>query len=391
MEGLTARQNIVSKITAVYDTKTGTQIPISTITVEFGHNKYSAKKLAVWRVIINGRRLGRKDALKFDYNCHTCGSKQQLIPISLMRKVNKCSLECVQCVNLNEGKRQAHSDNFPSYADRAANAPQKPITYIEKRDASLEKFRQMDEEYKSKYFAFHLTQEDYARLLPKIQSFQNGKVTDFANIEYWPVYNSLNQMNFTHIMYNRQTQTVFKPHQPILKCDNCKSTWRAKSLEVYKNHMLINCRTCSLTNTIFKVRPTTNNLNELITYQSKLELKFIKWCDTNGITARNGPILPYEFNGKQTSYRVDFLVGRILIEIKDNHDYKSWHKNQLASGYDKLGQAKESIARSEVALGHYDDFMLIDPKNWIASLKTLKTKLMPQTDDTNLASQNDYK
>lgn len=383
MEGLIARQNIVSKITAVYNTKTGTQIPISTITVEFGHNKYSAKKLAVWRVIINSRRLGRKDALKFDYNCHTCGSKQQLVPISLMRKVNKCSPECVQCVNLNEGKRQAHSANFPSYADRAANAPQKPITYIEKRDASLEKFRQMDEEYKSKYFAFHLTQEDYARLLPKIQSFQNGKVTDFANIEYWPIYNSLNQMNFTHIMYNRQTQTVFKPHQPILKCDNCKSTWRAKSLEVYKNHMLINCRTCSLTNTIFRVRPTTNNLNELITYQSKLELKFIKWCDTNGITARNGPILPYEFNGKQTSYRVDFLVGRILIEIKDNH---IWHKNQLASG---KWQAKESIARSEVALGHYDDFMLIDPKNWLASLKTLKKKLMPQTDDTNLATQND--
>ncbi len=386
MEGLSARQNIVSKITAIYDTKTGAQIPISKITVDFGHNKYSAKKLAVWRVIINGCRLVRKDALKFDYNCPTCSAKQQLIPISLMRKVNKCSLECVQCVNLNDDKRQSHSDNFHTYADRSVNMPKKPITYIEKRDASLEKFSQMDEEYKSKYFAFHLTQEDYARLLPRIQSFQNGKVTDFANIEYWPVYNSLNQMNFTHIMYNRQTQTVFKPHQPILKCDNCQSTWRAKSLEVYKNHLQVNCRTCSLTNTIFRIRTTNNNLNELITYQSKLELKFIKWCDTNGITARNGPVLPYEFNGKQTTYRVDFVVGRILVEIKDNHDYKLGHKNQLETG---KWQAKESKARAVVAQGHYDDFMLIDPKNWLASLKTLKAKLLPHADDTNLASQPD--
>jgi len=366
MEGLSARQTIVSKITAIYDTKTGIQIPISTITVDFGHNKYSAKKLAVWRVIINGSRLSKKDLLKFDYSCPTCCAKQQITPINLMRKVNKCSINCAQCVNRPAGTM---SD--------------KPITYIEKRDASIEAFNKMDEEYKSKYFAFHLTQEDYARLLPRIQSFQNGKITDFANIEYWPVYNSLNQMNFTHIMYNRQTQTVFKPHQPILKCDNCQSTWRAKSLEVYKNHLQVNCRTCSLTNTIFRIRTTNNNLNELITYQSKLELKFIKWCNTNGITVRNGPVLPYEFNGKQSSYRVDFMVGRILVEIKDNH---IWHKNQLANG---KWQAKESKASSEVALGHYDDFMLIDPKNWLASLKTLKVKLIPQTDDTNLAFQPD--
>ena len=56
----------------------------------------------------------------------------------------------------------------------------------------------MDDEYKTNYFGFHLTLEDYTRISKNIISFHNGKFKDIENIEYWPIYNSTNQMNFTH-------------------------------------------------------------------------------------------------------------------------------------------------------------------------------------------------
>lgn len=366
-EGLEQRQKIIANITAMYDVRSGEKIPIQSIGVDFGQNKYSAKKLAVWLIMINGRRLVKQDPFKFDYKCCTCDSKHQLVPISLIRKVNKCPLECVNCVNSIEEKRRTHSENFYTYKDRPKPTEIVAKSYIQKRDEALDAFNQMDDDYKAKYFGFHLTTDDYTRILPRIQCFHNGKITDLANIEYWPVYNSMNQMTFTSIMYNLVTQTVFKPHQPILKCDVCSGVWRAKSLECYKNHVVIKCRTCSLVNTSFPILVTTNNINQRITYQSKLELKFIKWCEANGLTVTNGPILPYEFGEKKTTYRVDFCIGRIMIEIKDFHE---WHRNDIASG---KWAAKESAALEQVRLGNYDRFMMITPKTWLASLKELKT------------------
>jgi hypothetical protein len=367
------RLKIVKNITNITDGDGNTvQLTDAGLNIEFSQNKYASKKLAVWRILINGKCLTKSDKYKFEYNCVTCNSKHSLCPISLIRKVNKCSHECVECVNLNATKRANHSANFSTYAAKNAEAALEALThltYIQKRDACLAKFNALDDDYKTAYFACHLTSEDYSRISKNIVSFQNGKITDFENIEYWPVYNSTNQMTFTHIMYNTKTQTLFKPHQPIMHCDNCECTWRAKSIERFKNCHKIYCKTCSLCNTTFILRKTHNINNDVVMYQSQLELKFINWCNNSGFVINNGPIIPYEFNAKERTYRVDFVINSTLIETKDNH---VWHRAELESG---KWQAKESAARAQVSAGNYDDYMMITPTNWIESLKILKNKL----------------
>jgi hypothetical protein len=167
-------------------------------------------------------------------------------------------------------------------------------------------------------------------------------------------------------MYHKKENIIFKPHQPILKCDNCEYNWRAKSIEKFKNDIKIMCKECVCVNKTFIIRKYKNIIKETIMYQSKLELKFIDWCNNNGIIIRNGPKVSYFFNNKERTYKIDFQINKTLIEIKDNH---IWHMNDLKSG---KWAAKENAAKELIQKGIYNEYKMITPKNWVKELNNLK-------------------
>jgi hypothetical protein len=368
------RMKLVNNITHITDTS-GLELKDFNLAIEFSQKKYSAKKTAIWHLLLNGKSISRKDVYNFMYTCVTCGSKHKITTVSLLRKINKCSHVCIECVNLNAQKRTTHSTNFATYVNRRndTNVQTEPVvkSYVQKREECLVKFNALDDDYKQAYFNTHLTPEDYMRVRKNIISFHNGKYTDLDDIEYWPVYNSTNQMTFTHMMYHKSQGIIFKPHQPILKCDNCDEHWRAKSIERFKNCVRILCKTCSLVNNTFILRRYQNVNREPILYQSKLELKFINWCNNNGIVVKNGPIISYTFAGKERTYRVDFIIenANILIEIKDNPKKGLYgHRNDFESG---KWQAKETAANEQVNKGIYKKYMMITPITWMAQTKAL--------------------
>lgn len=231
-------------------------------------------------------------------------------------------------------------------------------TPIQLKEESLLLFNINNDAYKKNYFNFHLNESDYKRISTNLISLQDTKFNKIIDYEYWPIYKVSNQMEFTSVMYSKSTNTIFKANCPILKCDICKENWRAKSLEKFKNNVKIMCKECSLVNKTFKIRTTHNCNNKLILYQSKLELKFINWCNNNNIVIDNGPRVPYFFENKNRIYKVDFQVKNILIEIKDDH---IWHQNDTNSGKWK---AKEDAAKKLIKINEYCDYYLIKPNNW---------------------------
>ena len=132
-------------------------------------------------------------------------------------------------------------------------------------------------------------------------------------------------------------------------------------MQSFKNCLKLLCPDCKLCNRTFKIRPTKNINNDVIIYQSKLELKFIDWCNSNNIVVNNGPNLNYIFNDKERKYRVDFQINDILIEIKDFH---IWHKNQVESG---MWEAKINAVKNS-----NKKYFFITPNNWIQMLSELK-------------------
>lgn len=237
------------------------------------------------------------------------------------------------------------------------------------KQESVKLFNEYDDDFKENYFKKHLTEDDYKRLSKNIKSLQNGKHIIDDNLEYWAIFKTNNQMLFSSVFYDKVNDMIVRAHQPIVQCDNCQQVWRAKSIEKFKNCYKILCQDCIFCNKTFKIRSTKNHVNQPILYQSQLELKFINWCKNNNITVINGPSIMYEFEGKQRKYKIDFQIGSILIEIKDNH---IWDKRQLESG---MWKAKEDAVQNEIIKGMYKEYHIITPRNWMLKLKSLLNKI----------------
>lgn len=346
------RQAIINNILGVYNTVANEYMVSSQLKLTQSGN--TSGKLIKWIILINDKRISKHDKLLFDYKCLTCDTKHRITPINLIRKVNKCVTGCLNCINTN-----AISSHLSI-----------PKSYKEIRDNSLVTFNSMDDDFKYKYFMTHLTSEDYERIKPQIVGFLNGKIDDLENIEYWPVYSSHSELSYTSILYHKPTDTVFKPNQPIIKCDSCYTTWRTSSIEKHKNNVRILCNTC-LNVKLLPAKTTQNIARQPVVYYTQQEQKFIKWCKQNNLVVNNGPTITYLHECKELKTNVRFNVQGILIEIKPNKGHIS---NDL---HTVLWSVKETAIRDFIAFsaGEFRGFMIITPNNWLDSLKKIKSTI----------------
>lgn len=95
-----------------------------------------------------------------------------------------------------------------------------------------------------------------------------------------------------------------------------------------------------------------------IGYQTKPELSFIKYCESNNIVVKNGPIIDYSLNESNMVYKVDFETENYLIEIKSNH---IWYDEDLKSGKIK---AKNKAANNFAAKNNKKFLFLLDVKDY---------------------------
>jgi hypothetical protein len=332
-------------------TKDNTPIEIKSIKLEFSCNKYSSKKNSIYHITLNDKHLSKRDVLNIKYKCITCEAIHIVGTTQFLRKINKCSYRCGLCdssVNKDETKIVKGT-----------------LSLKEQKEESDRLFEEYDDDFKDTYYSYHLTNEDYKRISKNIISLQNEKYK-IEDLEYWAVFKTNNQMLFSSVFYDYANNLVIKANQPILRCDNCNNDWRAKTLEKYKNSHKILCSSCTLCNKTYKIRTTKNCINDIILYQSKLELNFINWCNNNSIIVKNGPVISYIFQDIKRNYKVDFMINDLLIEIKDNH---IWYRNDIKSG---KNDAKINAVKEAIQNGDYKEYYLITPDIWVNTLKTIK-------------------
>jgi hypothetical protein len=325
---------------------------------------YSSTKENIWHVFINGNKIKKSSEYVFTYNCLNCKKPNSCASTQFLRKIRQGKPQCFQCNNIK-------LNSLPENKLRKDCPKTKPVvkSYREIVEESKTEFETYPDQYKNSYLLSHLSTEDYNRILPKIQSFGSGKYTELNDYEYWPIYKVNNQMKFSYVLHDKVNDTIFKANQPVIKCDNCENNWRCKSLEIFKNCHKLLCPDCKLCNRTFKIRPTKNINNQIIMYQSKLELKFIDWCASNNLVVNNGPNVSYVFNEKSHKYRVDFQIDNLLIEIKDFH---IWHRNQVESG---LWDEKVKAVNQFILDNNLKKYYFVTPNNWNQMIKELQSEL----------------
>jgi hypothetical protein len=193
----------------------------------------------------------------------------------------------------------------------------KKLLFQDYRDNSNNVFSSLCNIFRNSYFLYNLSHSDYDRIKNNIISFGNGKFNDIENYEFWPIYQVHNKLQFAPIIYDKINNTIFKPHQPILKCDNCEKNWKVSSLQSIKNKFKIICDNCQQGNKIIKLKTCKNINNDILIFETKREKKFIDWANDNNILLLNGPIID--------SYKINFQINDSLIILcKNKMDNPDW-------------------------------------------------------------------
>jgi hypothetical protein len=354
------REQILSALVDVRNKNDNSVIEIKNRELRFESSQYSSTKENIWHVFINGTKIKKTSDFIFGYRCLHCDSYNSCASTQFLRKIRQAKCQCFQCNTIN-----LNTIDYPA-KQKIEKVRQ---THHEHYENSKLEFENYPDQYKNSYLLSHLSQEDYIRIKSNILSFGNGKYVDIENYEYWPIYKVNNQMKFSYVIYDTIHEQIFKANQPVLKCDNCEKTWRAKSLEIFKNCYKILCPDCKFCNRTFKLRPTKNINHQIIMYQSKLELKFIEWCASMNIVVNNGPGIEYNFNEKVRKYRLDFQIDNLLIEIKDFH---IWHKNKVQSG---MWEKKVDAVNKYIQETGLKKYYFITPNNWKQMLKEITNEM----------------
>lgn len=349
-----SRDKLIKSIKVI--DKSGKEIPYQNISLDKTIAKYSSTKDPVWRIYVDGTMIKRTCDYSFEYTCTSCNSTQSISSIQLLRRLKNNTERCYSCRNKEENKRNAQSLFMKTNSDISYHKKIEKCVFslFDIRDECVKKFQNKDASYQSSYFKVHLTDIEYKTICSSLVSINNLDVKIF---EYWPIYRATNQMIFTSVLYDTQKKVICRSVKPILCCMICKNTWKAKTINQFKLDFKILCKDCKLVNRTFSIRQYENLSGDKILYQSKLELRFINFCNQNNILVSNGPKIKYSFNQKERTYRVDFQVRNYLIEIKDFH---IWHKKQVESG--QWNAKEESVVT--FCNKNNMDFIMITPNNW---------------------------
>lgn len=336
-------------------------------------DKSSNTKIPIYKMKIDDTLISRNNSYSITYACINCDRENKVSLNGFMKKINKSIWKCRTCKEHDLDKRDNQS-KFMKDSNPQNENYQKPIiikrTLIEIIETSNIEFNNMDSDFVDKYFTKHMDKDEFDLIKSKIVSIQNDKFNNIEDFEYHPHIKVNNQTLFNPKFYDKKRDSFENPQYIKYKCQKCNLEFINRDLWIQKNRIKILCKDCSFCNMTFKIRSEKNINDQKITYQSKLELKFIKFCNDNKILVEDGPKLDYQWNGKNRRYIVDYYLPKLnlLIELKDDH---IWHKKQVNNGVWK--SKLESVDKYN--LEHGSEYLLIFPKNYVEKTKQILDKI----------------
>ena len=301
-------KDILDKLEIIEVVKNNKKLEYSKLEFKYFNHKYSNFSGNTINLFLDNNYISNKDTyIKYKCSCN------QINNILLKRFLTKKTLSCRYCSNENI-KLPKHKQN------------KKELTNVEIIDNSNIAFNKESEKFKLKYFTKHLTNIEFNLLKSKIYSVDNVLYKEHIFYEHIKHYN--------HYKYSQKVliDNKFITFKKVkFYCDCCGEIFSTSRDYKKKSYTDILCRRCHLNNKVFNIKKMVNINNDIITYQSLLELRLIEYCNNNNILIEDGKIIDYIFNGKKLKYYVDFFIPskNLLIEIKDDH---CWYKKEVETG-----------------------------------------------------------
>lgn len=289
----------------------GIKLNYNTIEFKYYRHKYSSYNGEdTINLFLDGCYVSKK-GVRINYNCPMCDHSNTIVLKKLLLKQN---LNCKWC-------KGVKNDLTINKIDIKKLSLEELIIY------SNNEFNNTDNKYKEYFYKKHLTEIEFNNLKDKIYAIDGNIITD--RLEFYEHIKIVSHHQYSQkVLHNGKLFTFRKVE---FKCDLCDSIFSTSRNYKEKSYNQILCRRCHLNNKVFNIKFYKNINNETLTYQSKIELDFIKFCNLNNIVIKDGNVINYEYKDKTLKYYIDFLLPEknMLVEIKDDH---CWHKEQVSNG-----------------------------------------------------------
>ena len=278
-------------------------------------------------LVIKDEVIKRKNNLIVSFNCVACGRENIIALNNLISKINRNIQTCPSCLNTSTS------------------------TIADKILQDKKAFEEQDELIQKKYMTKIMKTEDYKRLSSSVVSFQNEKFKNMHDMIYIPYFRtSQNIMSFENVFYDRSRDVIEKAINFQCRCNHCEVVFNCKNLHTYRSKPTILCKSCEI---IFSLKKTQKETD--ISFRTKFQHKFIKYCNNKKIILQNGPIISFKkSDGTHTTSSIAFYLPdlKTLVDVYGNKEYTDNNSTLL-------------IAIHEYALINNLTYNIINPKNYV--------------------------
>lgn len=335
---------IMEHIVRIIHKDTQAVLPLEEFSIETVRDE--KKGIEVFHLHRNGRFIKKHNTLEVCYRCVTCKRENIVGMTNMLRKFNRKIHHCNTCLNADKG-----------------------MSLEQKLESDHHAFEAMDTEFKDHYFKHYLDVQEFQRLIPKILSFHHDKFAfSPERFRYCPCVSTPNQAKFSPYVYDKERDVLEKMIFIRYLCDNCGGRFEQKELFSQKNKYRTLCPECTFKSCPAKLKTEANVQGENLTFQTKFEHKFIKYCNKHNILLKNGPMVPYKTpEGAEKLFRIAFYVPCIntMVEIKEQKFWK--HKHEAKHHV----QSTKEMAAYAFASQHNMSFTIVYPCIYVKFCKGL--------------------
>lgn len=277
--------------------------------------------------------ITRSNNYQVCYNCITCNREVLITLNNIVKKIEKQSTNCFNCMYNNKSlveKIQIDEEYF---------------------------FNNLCEKNRKIFLKKMIHPRHFEKIRHSIISYNNDKYENMQDIIYIPYYRpTSSEKYYESCFYDKNKDIVLRATNIKLECNHCKYHFLVDNLKPYRNTININCPMCSIIFGPMKYKYECNIIGDNTRYKTKMQHKFIKYCNNNGIVCKNGIdniSLDIGIVG------VDFVVGNTLIDVVGNREYQST-------------ESIKTIELKRYANSINCEYIIIHPKNYVRCTRSIK-------------------
>lgn len=317
-----------------------------------------------FHLVYDGEKIRRKNNYIVSFNCMSCNRENIVNLNNFARKIEKNNKSCFNCDHNdnNNNNNIGNINKFKSIDDKIINDK---TAYFEMplRKRLL---------YENKL----MTPSHFENIKRYIISYNNDKFSDIDYTMYVPYYRPTESTKyFEPCFFDRNSDIVSRAINIKMWCHHCKHHFKIDSIRNVKKQFPIYCKMCEIKFGNIKPKFECNIVGQNVMFKTKMQHKFIKYCNNNEIVVFNGPndITLY---GVEGDTYIDFYIPgcKTYIDVVGNLEYQEDYENNDIINV----TSKRAYGIMYDFISQEDKYLLLHPKNYVKETRRLLTIIESQ-------------